>query len=219
MKGLRLLGDVIFEYIAITILLILSACLVLPFIPVCIGVVAYLKNDVNTRTIRDGWIGIKENGWIILKFTIFELILLIFSILNIYFFMTHPENNQIVILILSYIALFFGIVFFIHAPIIILSMNVNFRQLIYNSIMLIFGGLIRSLTLIIVMIGVGFIAVYLPHLLFFIPYFILFMMAKTMFFNMYTLKARALKTTPQELMKKEKEDAYLNEYGQVDHSE
>ena len=43
MKGLRLLGDVIFEYLIITLILILSICLVIPFIPVFVGVIAYLR--------------------------------------------------------------------------------------------------------------------------------------------------------------------------------
>ncbi len=194
MKGLRLLGDVIFEYLIITLILILSICLVIPFIPVFVGVIAYLRLDINTRTLRD------------------------FSILNLYFFLTHPEKNQMIVLILSYIALFIGIVFFIHAPIIILTMKVNFRQLMYNSIMLIFGGIFRSILTIVLLIGVAFIAIYLPHLLFFLPYFIAFVIAKMIYPNFYVLKARALKTTPQELLNQEQQDAYLDEYGQVDHS-
>ena len=138
MKGLRLLGDVIFEYLIITLILILSICLVIPFIPVFVGVIAYLRLDINARTLRDFWMGIKENIKILIPYSIFELTILAFSILNLYFFLTHPEKNQMIVLILSYIALFIGIVFFIHAPIIILTMKVNFRQLMYNSIMLIF---------------------------------------------------------------------------------
>ena len=204
MKGSRLLGDVIFEYLIITLILILSICLVIPFIPVFVGVIAYLRLDINTRTLRDFWMGIKENIKILIPYSIFELTILAFSILNLYFFLTHPEKNQMIVLILSYIALFIGIVFFIHAPIIILTMKVNFRQLMYNSIVL--------------LIGVAFIAIYLPHLLFFLPYFIAFVIAKMIYPNFYVLKARALKTTPQELLNQEQQDAYLDEYGQVDHS-
>lgn len=219
MKGLRWIGDIIFEYFVITMILILSVCLVLPCIPVFVGVIAYLRLDVNTRTFRDFWMGIKENIKILIPYSIFEILILGFSILNIYFFLTHPEQNQIVILILSYLALFIGIVFFIHAPIIILTMKVNFRQLLFNSLMLIFGGIIRSILTISLMIGIGFIAVYLPHLLFFLPYFIALVISKMIFPNFYVLKARALKTTPQELINQEKNDDYLDEYGQVDHSQ
>ncbi len=218
MKGLRLLGDVIFEYLIITLILILSICLVIPCIPVFVGVIAYLRLDINTRTLRDFWMGIKENIKILIPYSIFELTILAFSILNLYFFLTHPEKNQMIVLILSYIALFIGIVFFIHAPIIILTMKVNFRQLMYNSIMLIFGGIFRSILTIVLMIGIAFIAIYFPHLLFFLPYFIAFVIAKMIYPNFYVLKARALKTTPQELLNQEQQDAYLDEYGQVDHS-
>lgn len=94
MKGLRLLGDVIFEYLIITLILILSICLVIPFIPVFVGVIAYLRLDINTRTLRDFWMGIKENIKILIPYSIFELTILAFSILNLYFFLTHPEKKS-----------------------------------------------------------------------------------------------------------------------------
>ena len=111
MKGLRLLGDVIFEYLIITLILILSICLVIPYIPVFVGVIDYLSLDINTRTLRDFWMGIKENIKILIPYSIFELTILAFSILNLYFFLTHPEKNQMIVLILSYIAFFIGFVF------------------------------------------------------------------------------------------------------------
>ena len=49
MKGLRLFGDYAFEFFVITLLVALSAVLILPFIPMVVGVAGYFKTYINSR--------------------------------------------------------------------------------------------------------------------------------------------------------------------------
>ena len=133
MKWFRIFGEYIFEYLILTIILVLSLILVIPFIPVYIGVVGYLTHKRDDRMLKDIFTTIKENWKIILKFTIFELIILIFSFLNIYYFRQNMTGFNTVIVIISYVFLFFGVVFLAHAPMIIIGMIVNLRQIILNT--------------------------------------------------------------------------------------
>ncbi|MBQ3253752.1 MAG: hypothetical protein IJA65_04265 [Acholeplasmatales bacterium] len=219
MKGLRIIGDYFLEYLIITLLLILSAILIIPFIPVFIGVISYFRRDLDARMLKDIFVPIKENLVIIIKFTIFELVLLSFSALNIYFMNTNLEVMNEFILFISYVGLIIGIIFLINAPIIILNMNVNLRQLLFNSIALIFGGFVNSL-LAIAAVGVYVVAgILFPYLLLIGIYIVPFFVSKYTNQNLLKLKARKLKTTVEELTKKENQDDYFDEKGYINHSE
>lgn len=219
MKGLRILGDYVFEYLLISVLLILSFILIIPFIPIYIGVVSYFRRNIDDRMLKDIFKPIKENIKIIIIFTIFELLILVFSGLNIYFMNTNLESMNEFILIVSYIGFFIGIYFMIFSPIIILNMNVNFRQLVFNSIFVVFGSIKNSLLSIICMVGYLLIGTKIPYIYIIGIYFIPYVISKLTYKNLLTFKALRLNTTVEELTKKENHDDYLDEYGYVNHDD
>ena len=211
MKGFRIFGEYIFEYLILTIILVLSLILVIPFIPVYIGVVGYLTHKRDDRMLKDIFTTIKENWKIILKFTIFELIILIFSFLNIYYFRQNMTGFNTVIVVISYVFLFFGVVFLAHAPMIIIGMNVNLRQLILNTFLFFFGGVINSIIAIAALAGLTAIASYIPYLVIVLLYFAVVIVEYFTRKNFLFLKARKLNMSVEELTKREQEDTYLEE--------
>ena len=52
MKGLRLLGDYALEFLVVTLLLAISALLIIPFIPMVTGVTGFFRTDINTRRFK-----------------------------------------------------------------------------------------------------------------------------------------------------------------------
>ncbi len=211
MKGFRIFGEYIFEYLILTIILVLSLILVIPFIPVYIGVVGYLTHKRDDRMLKDIFTTIKENWKIILKFTIFELIILVFSFLNIYYFRQNMTGFNTVIVVISYVFLFFGVVFLAHAPMIIIGMNVNLRQLILNTFLFFFGGVINSIIAIAALAGLTAIALYIPYLVIVLLYFAVVIVEYFTRKNFLFLKARKLNMSVEELTKREQEDTYLEE--------
>lgn len=219
MKGLRLIGDILFEFFAVTLLLALSIALVLPSVAMTVGVVGYFQTDINTRRLKDIFTTIGKNIKIIVLYTLFELVLLAFSILNIYFFNTHPESVNGFVNVVSYITLFIGAVYLVHAPLIIVKMNVTFTQLLYNGIMLIFGGWWRSILALGVIAAIAALVMYFPYIVPATLYFVPFSIAKLLDESFWRLKAKALNVPVAKLKKRSIEDDYLDEYGEVDHSE
>lgn len=218
MKGFRLFGEVLFEYFVVTLLLVLSLALVIPFIPIFIGLVAYFRYGRDYRMFRDIFKAIRDNFAIILKFTILELLMFVFSLLNLYFFVTHYQAQYIFIIAVSSIALFIAVVLLVNAPVVIVNMKVSLRGLLNNSFMMIFGGAARAIMCLLITIAIIVVGVYVPYIAPFILFFMPLINAKMMMKNLNFLKARALKTTVAELQKQEADDHYLNEYGEVDHT-
>lgn len=219
MKGLQLFGEYAFEFITITLLLALSAVLIIPLIPMTVGVVGYFRNDINGRRFKDIFTTIGANWKILIFYTIFQMIIIAFPVMNIYFFTANPEKTNYFVLAVSCIALVVGAIYLITAPVIIVNMNVKFRQLIYNGIMLLFGGLWRSL-LCLACVG-GIIALILlypyavPVTLYAAPYLVSVLMTE----NFYCLKAKAKGISVFELKNQLKEDDYLDENGKINRSE
>lgn len=206
MKGMYRLGDYIFEYLVISILLIASFILILPFPAIFVGCVAYFRRRSNERLLKDIFIAIKDNFKIIIIYSILILIMFIFSALNIYYFNTNVDDINYFILIASYIVLFIAIIIFVHSPIIILNMQVTLFQLIFNCFALMLGGLLGSALLIALSIGFVFLLATAPYLAILLAYFIPLIVVKLISNNFYVLKARALKITVQELKEKEKKE-------------
>ena len=216
MRGLRIFGEYVMEFLIITVLVILSAATVVLFIPVLVGLNGYFKNNKNVRLYRDIFSVIKENYKILIPFTIFELLIIVFPILNIYYLNTHVDKMNYVLLAFSYVALVIGAIYLTTAPTIIVNMKVNFLQLLYNGFMLLFGSLIRSLIALALVGGVIAIILLYPYVIVATFYIIPFLVTRLMLENFYVLKARVLKTTVYELKKQEYEsDDYLDERGQV----
>ena len=210
---LQLFGDYFFEFMIITLLLSVSFVLVIPFIPVLVGIVGYLNRDIHTRRLKDIFINIKNNWKIIIGYTIFELVLLIASILNIYYFNTQVENMNSAILVLSYIALILAMIYLITGPIILLNMNVNLKQLIYNGFILFSCNIKNSLGTIVVLISLILATLYFPYVVVLVLYFVVKSCHYLMRESFYILKAKALGKTVLELKKEQQgsDDDYYEE--------
>lgn len=219
MKGLQAFGEWAFEFLVITLLIAVSAVLVLPFVPMVVGVAGFFKTDKNTRRFKDIFTTIGKNWKILIFYTLFQLVILIFPALNIYFFNTHPERMNYFILAVCYIALVIGLIYFITSPVLIVNMQMKFRQLLYNGIMLLFGGFWRSILSLALMAGIVALLIFFPYLIVLTLYAYPLINTKLMTENFYHLKAKAQNTSVFELKKREKEDNYLNEYGEIDRSE
>ena len=215
MKGLRVVGDYALEFLVITLLVALSAVTILPFIPMLVGVTAFFGNEMGTRRFKDILTAIGANWKILIFYTLFQLVIILFPVLNIYFFNTHPESVNYFVLAVSCIALFVGVVFLATAPTVIVNMNVNFFQLLRNGIMMLFGSLWRSLVSIGIIAGIVAMIIYYPYPIVLTLYVAPMFNARLMKENFYHLKAKALGTSVYELKKKQKEDDYLDEKGQI----
>ena len=219
MRGIRILGDYILEFVVITLLVALSAVTVVMFVPMLVGLNGYFKNKKDVRLFRDIFITIKENYKIIIPYTIFELLIIVFPVLNIYYFNTHPLNMNYFLLAVSYVALVIASIYLATGPTIIVNMNVKFLQLIYNGFMLVFGGLIRSLASIALIAGIFALVLYYPYVIVATLYVVPLLTTKLMLENFYVLKARALGTNVYQIKKGLENDDYLDENGKINHQE
>lgn len=219
MNGLKILGDYIVEIFVVTLLLAVSAVSVVLFVPMLVGVVGFFKQARNVRRFKDIFTTIGKNIKIIVIYTLFQLIIIIFPTLNLYFFNTHPLNINYFVTAVCWIALVVGIVYLVNAPVIIVNMEVGFGQLLYNGIMLLFGGPVRSLVCLAAAGGVVAIIMYYPYVLPLVLYPLPLVISKLVGENILRLKAKALGTSVGEMLRSENKDDYLNEYGEVDHSE
>ena len=219
MKGLRIVGDYAMEFLVITLLVALSAFTILPFIPMLVGVTGFFGNEMGMRRFKDIFVTIGRNWKILILYTLFQLVIIVFPVLNIYFFNTHPENINYFVLAVCYIALFVGAVFLATAPTVIVNMKVNLRQLLYNGIMMIFGSLWRSIVAILLIAGIVALILFYPYALPLTLYVVPMITAKLMKENFYRLKAKATGTTVDELKKVQTEDDYLDETGKVKRDE
>lgn len=215
MTGLRIVGDYILEFLVVTLLVALSALTVIFFVPVIVGVTGYFKNDINSRRFKDIFTTIGQNWKILIFYTLFQLVIIVFPILNIYFFNTHTEKTNAFLLAVSVIALFVGVIYLATSPTVIVNMDLKFRQLIYNGIMMLFGSLWRSAISVALIGGVVAIILYYPYAVALTLYAVPFVISNLMAENFLKLKAKALNTSVFELKKKQNEDDYLDEKGAI----
>lgn len=215
MKGLRVLGDYALEFLVITLLVAVSAISVVFLVPMLVGVTGYFSKELDARRFKDIFTTIAHNWKVIVFYTIFQLIIIVVPVLNIYFFNTHPDKLNKFVLAISVIALLFGTVYLATAPTVIVNMNVKFRQLIFNGFMMLFGSLWRSALSVLMLLGIVALTLKYPYLLVLTLYVVPMMISKLMKENFYKLKAKALNTSVEQLKRKEKEDDYLDEKGAV----
>ena len=215
MKGFRVFGDYALEFLVVTVLVALSALTVVFFVPMIVGVTGYFKNNIDSRRFKDIFTTIGNNWKILIFYTLFQLIIIVFPVLNIYFFNTHPENTSYFVLAVSVVALVVGIIYLATAPTVIVNMDVKFRQLIYNGIMMLFGSLWRSLVSVLLIGGVVALIIYYPYVVIATLYAVPLLISRLMTENFYHLKAKALNTSVFELKKKQNDDDYLDEKGAI----
>ncbi len=211
MGAFKKFGDIIFEYFVISILLIASLLLVVPFVPMWISIIGYFNKKREQRMFKDIYTTFKENYKIILKFSIVELLLLVFSVLNLYYFSVNYNNTYLFIIVISTITGLMALLFLVNAPMIIINMNVSLKQLLFNCFTLTFGGLGRTFLSMVLIIGALIIFLYFPYIGPLLVYFLPFGVADMIKENMYKLKAKRLKTTVRELKEIENRDEFLEE--------
>ncbi len=212
---MRLVGDYAFEFLVITLLVAVSALSVIFFVPMIVGVTGYFSNDIDTRRFKDVFTTIGKNWKILIFYTIFQLVMIVFPTLNIYFFNTHPENVNYFVLAVCVIALLVGVVYLATAPTVIANMDVKFRQLVYDGIMMLFGSLWRSAVSVLIIIGIVALVIFYPYVLPLTLYAAPFAISRLMAENFLKLKAKAMNTSVFELKKKQNEDDYLDERGAI----
>ncbi len=210
MRGLRIFGEYVLEVVVVTLLVAVSALSVIFFIPMMVGLNGFFKNKKDVRLFKDIFLTIKDNFKILIPFTIFELLIIVFPVLNIYYFNTHLENLNIFLLAISYVALVIGGIYFATAPTIIVNMNVTFFQLLRNGIMLLFGSLVRSIASLLVVAGVLALVIMWPYGVVATFYLAPMLLTKLMLENFYVLKARALGTNVYTLKNQETDEYLLN---------
>lgn len=218
MKGLRLLGDYALEILVITSLLTLSALSVIFFVPMLVGVTGFFKNKIDTRRFKDIFTSIGANWKIIIFYTIFQLVIIVFPILNIYYFNTHADAMNFIsyfVLAVSCIALLVGAVFLSTAPTVIVNMDLTFRQLLYNGVMLVFGGALRILICVACIAGVFVLFIFYPFAVILTLYAAPYLISRLMNENILKLKAKALNVSVYELKKKPTNDDYLDANGRI----
>ena len=86
MKGLQKFGDYLWEFLAVTLIAAVSAVTVIAFIPVNVGLCAFFKRGIDERRFKDIFTAIGENWKILIFYTLFQLVIIVFPVLNIYFF-------------------------------------------------------------------------------------------------------------------------------------
>ena len=206
MKGIGKFGEYVLEVVVVTLLVAISAATVIPFIPMMVGLAGYFRNKKEVRMFRDIFDTIKENWKILIPYTIFQLLITVFPILNIFYFNTHLEQMNGFILAVSYVALVVGAIYFATAPTIIVHMNVSFFQLLRNGFMLLFGGLFRSILALATVAGVVALILLYPYAIIATLYLVPFFLTRLMLENLYVLKARMLGTNVYSVKKAEQEE-------------
>ena len=184
------LGNSVFDYIIVSILLILSFITVIPFVAILVGIVAYFITNTNERSLFIIFITIRKNIQMIFKVTVLYVIVLGAIVLNLYVIESTVRIIDIIVTSISYIGLFILLNVIVNGPIIILKMNVSLRELVVNCFYLIFGD-IKNYVLIIVTIFIFIYGItYSYLLLIFGIYFVILLIAKLTFINFIKLKER-----------------------------
>lgn len=217
MRGIRILGDYIVEFVVITLIVIVSALSVVLFVPALVGLNGYFSQKKDVRVFKDIFHTMKENIKILIPYTIFQLVIIVFPVLNIYFFNTNPERMNYVLLSISYVVLVIGSIYLTTAPTIIVNMKVTFFQLLYDGLILLFGSPLRSLLSLALVGGVVALIIIFPYAVVGTLYLVPMLVTRLMKENFYILKARALHISVYEVKAQEVKDDYIDEYGKIKH--
>lgn len=203
------IGNVIFNYLVISFLLTISLILIIPFIPMYIGVTYYFSKKSDERSLLDIFITIKENLKIISIFTFFELVFISIAIGDILYF-SSLGNGYTILIVIGYVVLCFLLLFFMNSSTIIINMNVTIKQLLFNCITLIFGKPLYSIVLYIFYILSITVMVNFIYIIPFVLFFLVLINEKVNDKNFKILKAKQLNKSIDELETKENIDDYYD---------
>lgn len=197
-KGFWKVGTFIFDYLAITLLLTLSLLLVFPFPFMVTGVHKYFLFKFEERRLAVIFETIKENWKILLKFSLFWGFVVLLSTYEIIMF-NYAKFTSISITVICYILLVLMIICITNMPMIVIRMNVTFKQLLFNCITLIYGKwylcLLAYILTIGYIVGVSFFVFVAPVGLYFLIWFDNFATRKAI----NQLKAKILKVNVNEI--------------------
>lgn len=205
---LKNLGSIAFNYAVIALLGAISLVLILPFFPFFVGSIGYFAHQKEDRSLGLVFKTIKENWNQVLIYSISCLILFAASLFAIYFSSKEGTAATYVLLVAGYLLLTLTLVFFLNAPIIMLRMKVNFKELIFDSFTLLFGHWYYSLILLLaagLSIYVGTLSIFALLL---VPFFLSLVDEKLNAQNFLALKAKALKVSEEELKTGEKNQGF-----------
>lgn len=146
LQKIDVIGTALFNYIILSILLNIGVILILPFIPIVVGISAYHIEHKDNQSLRTIGSSINENRTLIFQFSLFIIAVVTVSITNILVFDTGYTVLETIIDFISYLLLFVAILLVLHGPVLIIEMKLTFKELLFNSIMLPFGGLIAFFT-------------------------------------------------------------------------
>ena len=201
MQKLRIICNNLFDYLVIDLLLILSIALIFPFPSIFVGVVHYFERSRDDRRLGDIFAVYKDNWSILIKFSLYIVIAYAAAIADIVF-LRRPEVGYIVINIIGYTVLILATITLINGPMLILHMNLNFKQLLFNSYMLIFGKWWLFLIIIIIYAGVVVLCIFFPYVSPIFPVILAAIASYSTRVNFRVLKEKAMAKMGQ----KEKED-------------
>ena len=187
----RIICSNLFDFLVIDLLLILSIALVFPFPSIFVGVVHYFERSWDDRRLGDIFAIYKDNWSILIKFSLYIVIAYAASIADIVF-LRRPEVGYIVVNIIGYTVLILATITLINGPMLILHMNLNFKQLLFNSYMLIFGKWWLFLITIIIYAGVVVLCIFFPYLSPIFPVILAALASYSTRVNFQVLKKKAL---------------------------
>lgn len=147
-------GIIVFDYMVLTVLFTLSMILVVPFVALVVGFQDYVECDLHSRKLVSIIRQIKKYIRFIVPLTGLLILMVTFGLINILWLETGFVIPDLMIKVLSYMVLWIAVTILMHSPTIMHHMDVSFKQLVANSVLLIFGGIMRYLT------SIGLIVLY-----------------------------------------------------------
>ncbi len=164
MKWMNQIGTDLYDALLITLLVSMSVVLVIPFIPMIVGVQAYYRSERNDRRLRTIFTTIYENRRLIARYTLFTLGTLGIATLNIAYFSPLITTGHGLFVGVNWVVVSIVALSFIYAPMVIVMMKVTLRQLLFNAWI---AALTQPLLLIVLVIAygaLGFLVMYAPAL-------------------------------------------------------
>ncbi|OQA78411.1 MAG: hypothetical protein BWY30_00720 [Tenericutes bacterium ADurb.Bin239] len=171
MKRLTLFLEQIFDYLVLSVLLVISLALIVPFTFALAVMIAYCSIPLDSRSLKGAFRLISENKKQILLYSLISTILLVLLVLNVNYFTFTSSTLSNITLFMSWIILVVVALFTMFAPIVIFRMHVTNKELMQNITLLILRGNVFSLLLLAVTFGLTLVVLYYPLIIIPLLYF------------------------------------------------
>lgn len=156
MKWMNQIGTDLYDALLITVVVSVSFILVIPFIPIVVGVQAYYQHERNERRLRLILTTLYENRRLIARYTLFTLGTLGIATLNIAYFSPLITTGHGIFVGVNWVVISIVALSFIYAPMVIIMMKVTLRQLLFNAWM---AALTQPLQLMVMVMAYGVLGV------------------------------------------------------------